>query len=285
MKASAGKSSRSKKPTISKRKSTAPSARYPFDNDAAEELAVKFQKHPNSLDAQGDFYTIMHPMVVAAVNTFAGSTDSHTREDLTQDALLKIDAAIDSFDRRNGKLHSWATMITKNLCIDYFRRQRTEFMDNRTLDMMHEGTVDKLLDTEFFTELRAFFPFYCPSRLFALLYEAVERSQFTISPAVIRRIDVILTKEEIDTSSAGRPVDIAQFLVAMIRGWLFMHNEEHQAEIVARIEHYPRLGAIRALKHYIGAKRAALAIFLLGGMSVKVPTAQEIMEHTTQDYR
>lgn len=230
----------------------------------------------------------MHPMVVAAVATFAASADPHTREDLVQDALLKIDAAIDSFDRRNGKLHSWASKVVKNLCIDYFRKQQrqgTEAVDHKTLDLMHQGTVDKLIDTEFFTELRAFFPFYCPSRLFALLYEAVERSQFTISPAVIRRIDAILSKEAIDISSAGRPVDIAQFLVAMIRGWLFMHNEEHQAEIVERIEHYPRLGAIRALKHYIGAKRAALSIFLLGGMSVKVPTAQEIMDHTTKGFR
>ena len=224
-------------------------------------------------------------MVVATVNTFAKSADAHTREDLVQDSLLKIDAAIESFNRKNGKMHSWATKIIKNLCIDFFRRQRTEYVDHETLELMHEGTVDKILDTEFFTDLRAFFPFFCSSRLFALLYEAVERSQFTISPAVIRRIDTILTKEDIDTSSAGRPVDIAQFLVAMIRGWLFMHNEEHQAEIVKRIENYPRLGAIRALKHYIGAKRAALAIFLLGGMSVKVPTAKEIMEHTSQGFR
>jgi RNA polymerase sigma factor (sigma-70 family) len=227
----------------------------------------------------------MHPMVVATVNTFAKSADSHTREDLVQDSLLKIDAAIDSFNRKNGKLHSWATAIIKNLCIDFFRRQRTEYVDHDTLELMHEGTVDKLLDTEFFTELRAFFPFYCSSRLFALLYEAVERSGFTISPAVIRRVDSILGKEEVDTSAAGRPVDVAQFLVAMIRGWLFMHNEEHQAEIVRRIETYPRLGAIRALKHYIGTKRAALTIFLLGGMSVKVPTAKEIMDHTTQGFR
>lgn len=224
-------------------------------------------------------------MVVATVNTFAKGADVHTKEDLVQDSLLKIDAAISSFNRKNGKLHSWATSVIKNLCIDYFRRQRTEYVDHATLDLMHEGTVDKMLDTEFFTDLRAFFPFFCSSRLFALLYEAVERSGFTISPAVIRRIDTILTKDEVDISSAGRPVDIAQFLVAMIRGWLFVHNEEHQAEIVERIKNYPRLGAIRALNHYIGSKRAALAIFLLGGMSVKVPTAKEIMEHTTQGFR
>lgn len=247
-------------------------------------MAVKLQKKP-STEAQGDFYTIMRPMVKATVNTFAKSVDSHTREDLVQVSLLKIDAAIESFDRKNGKLHSWATKVIKNLCIDYFRRQRAEYVDHETLELMHEGTVDKMLDTEFFTELRAFFPFYCSSRLFALLYEAVERSQFTISPAVIRRIDNILSKEEVNTSNAGRPVDIAQFLVAMIRGWLFMHNEEHQAEIVKRIENYPRLGAIRALKHYIGTKRAALTIFLLGGMSIKVPTAKEIMDHTTQGFR
>lgn len=224
-------------------------------------------------------------MVKATVNTFAKSADVHTREDLVQDALLKIDAAINTFDRRNGKLHSWATKVIKNLCIDFFRRQRTEYVDHDTLELMHEGTVDKLIDTDFFTELRAFFPFYCSSRLFAMLYEAVERSQFTISPAVIRRIDNILSKEDVDTSSAGRPVDIAQFLVAMIRGWLFMHNVEHQHEIINRIENYPRLNAIRALKHYIGSKRAALAIFLLGGMSVKLPTAHEIIEHTTRGYR
>lgn len=227
----------------------------------------------------------MHPMVKATVNTFARSADSHTREDLVQDALLKIDAAINTFDRRNGKLHSWATKVIKNLCIDYFRRQRAEYVDHATLELMHEGTVDKILDTDFFTELRAFFPFYCSSRLFALLYEAVERSQFTISPAVIKRIDGILADEEGYTHKAGRPVDIAQFLVAMIRGWLFMHNEEHQTEIVRLIENYPRLGAIRALTHYIGAHRSALAIFLLGGMSVKVPTAQEIMDHASRGFR
>lgn len=250
-------------------------------------MAIKLQESPSNSSLQGDFYTIMQPMVVAAVNTFAKSADIHTRNDLVQDGLLKLIDKIEVFNRKSGKIHSWATQIVKNMCIDFFRlrRQNTVLVDHETLDLMHEGTVDKLIDTEFFTELRAFFPFYCSTRLFALLYEAVERSGFTISPAVIRRIDSILTKEEIDTSSAGRPVDIAQFLVAMIRGWLFMHNEDQQADIVKRIESYPRLGAIRALTHYIGAKRAALSVFLLGGMSVKVPTAAEILEHTTHSYR
>lgn len=242
-------------------------------------------KYPGSTKVQGDFYTVMRPMVIAAVRTFIPYVDEHTQEDLVQDALLKLLAKVSTFNRKFGKLHSWATMLVKNLCVDYLRKKKLQTSTHDALDILYTVPEDDSLDTAFFTDLRAFFPFFCSTRVFTMLYEALERSNFAVTNAVIARINRIFSKNDIDPTSAGRTAEIAQFLVAMIRGWLFMHNDERQHQIILKLTEYPRLNVVRALTHYIGAKRASLTIFLLGGMRVDFPTADEIINAAGPEFR
>lgn len=259
--------------------------RYPFDSGSAEDILMALRDDPQCSKIQGDFYTALRPMVLGAVNTFAQSADADTKEDLMQDAMVKIFGKVENFDPRRGSLHSWATQIIKNVCIDYFRRKKIQAFDPKDLILLSKAEPDAVFDTEFFTDLRAFFPFFCSTRVFALLYEALELSQFHVTNAVARRMEGIFRRNGIDPSSAGTPAEIAQFLAAMIRGWLYTNNEDQQDRVMENLNKYTRLDPLRALRHYIGAHRTGLVLFLLGGMKVHFPTAQEILDAAGPDFR
>lgn len=54
---------------------------------------------------------------------FVGRHDQ--AEDLTQEIFLKIFKALDSFDRR-ANFQTWLVSVSRNLCIDHYRRVRKE---------------------------------------------------------------------------------------------------------------------------------------------------------------
>jgi RNA polymerase sigma-70 factor (ECF subfamily) len=54
---------------------------------------------------------------------FVGKHDD--AEDLTQDIFLKIFRSLDSFDRR-ANFQTWLISVSRNLCIDHYRRVRKE---------------------------------------------------------------------------------------------------------------------------------------------------------------
>jgi RNA polymerase sigma-70 factor (ECF subfamily) len=54
---------------------------------------------------------------------FVGQHDE--AEDLTQEIFLKVFRSLDSFDRR-ANFQTWLTSISRNFCIDYYRRVRKE---------------------------------------------------------------------------------------------------------------------------------------------------------------
>ena len=55
--------------------------------------------------------------------TFVGKHDE--AEDLTQDVFLKVFKSLDTFDRR-ANFQTWLTTVSRNLCIDHYRRVRKE---------------------------------------------------------------------------------------------------------------------------------------------------------------
>ncbi len=55
--------------------------------------------------------------------TFVGKHDE--AEDLTQDVFLKIFKSLDTFDRR-ANFQTWLITVSRNLCIDHYRRVRKE---------------------------------------------------------------------------------------------------------------------------------------------------------------
>src|SRR5690349_25055443 len=54
---------------------------------------------------------------------FVGSHDQ--AEDLTQDVFLKLFKSLDTFDRR-ANFQTWLISVSRNLCIDHYRRVRKE---------------------------------------------------------------------------------------------------------------------------------------------------------------
>lgn len=54
---------------------------------------------------------------------FVGQHDE--AEDLTQDIFLKVFKSLDSFDRR-ANFQTWLISVSRNLCIDHYRRVRQE---------------------------------------------------------------------------------------------------------------------------------------------------------------
>src|SRR6185436_5849907 len=54
---------------------------------------------------------------------FAGRHDE--AEDLTQEIFLKVSKSLGTYDRR-ANFESWLGSVTRNLCIDYYRRIRKE---------------------------------------------------------------------------------------------------------------------------------------------------------------
>ena len=54
---------------------------------------------------------------------FVGKHDE--AEDLTQDIFLKLFKSLDTFDRR-ANFQTWLISVSRNLCIDHYRRVRKE---------------------------------------------------------------------------------------------------------------------------------------------------------------
>lgn len=268
-------------------KTAGEAANQPFDNDAVTLVALELKKKSGSIRLQGQFYSLMKPMVEATVNTFAVGVEFHVKEDLVQDALLKLIVKIDSFKPRNGRLHSWATQIIRNMCIDYFRRNKRNRMvaaDGVTESLVakepDETTGDGLL-----SEIRSFLPFYCPASVFYEIFEVLEGTNFTVSHTVVKNVNRLCRKHKIPTDAYGSINELVQFLIALIRGWLAAHNPDAGDALLARMESSKRLTPVRALMHYLGAKRTAVVIHVLGGLTVRIPTAAEILADDDPEFR
>lgn len=238
---------------------------------------------------QGEFYSLMKPMVEATVNTFAGSADFHVKEDLVQDALLKLIVKIDSFRPRNGKLHSWSTQLIRNLCIDYFRRNKRHKvnagLDSDQISGMESKETSNISGDSMLSDIRSFLPFYCPTHVFYEIFEAIEGTNFTVNHNIVKRVNAICRKHEIPTDSYGSINELVQFLVALIRGWLASHNPDMGGALADRMAASKRLTPMRALMHYLGAKRTAVVVHILGGLTVRIPTAAEILADDDPEFR
>lgn len=270
-------------------KTAAESAKQPFDNDAVTLVALDLKKKPGSIRLQGQFYELMQPMVEATVNTFASDVEFHTKKDLVQDALLKLIVKIDKFKPRNGRLHSWSTQIIRNLCFDYYRRNKrnklNEDISGDAVSNLQAKETASLTDDSLLSEIRSFLPFYCPASVFYEIFEVLEGTNFNVNHTVVKNVNRLCRKHKIPTDSYGSINELVQFLIALIRGWLAAHNPDAGDALLARMESSKRLTPVRALMHYLGAKRTAVVIHVLGGLTVRIPTAAEILADDDPEFR
>ena len=120
--------------------------------------------------------------------TFVGRHDE--AEDLTQDIFLKIFKALGTFDRR-ANFTTWIISVSRNLCIDHYRRVRKEReVVDRRVDASELSPVAGGIDA--FARLDRF------DRR-ALLREALEALPETLRTAVAMRDLQELSYQEIAT--------------------------------------------------------------------------------------
>src|SRR3954465_2398272 len=120
---------------------------------------------------------------------FVGKHDE--AEDLTQDIFLKVFKSLDTFDRR-ANFQTWLISVSRNLCIDHYRRVRKE---RETID--RDVNADELAPVS--REPGPMAPLEQQDRV-ALLREALAALPETLRSAVVMRdIQEMTYKEIADT--------------------------------------------------------------------------------------
>lgn len=120
---------------------------------------------------------------------FVGRHDE--AEDLTQEIFLKVFKALDTFDRR-ANFTTWVISISRNLCIDHYRRVRKE-----------RDTVDRRVDASELSPVSGGLDAFAQLERFdrrALLRDALAALPDTLRTAVVMRDLQELSYQEI----AGR---------------------------------------------------------------------------------
>jgi RNA polymerase sigma-70 factor (ECF subfamily) len=118
--------------------------------------------------------------------TFVGTHDG--AEDLTQDVFLKLFKSLDTFDRR-ANFQTWLISVSRNLCIDHYRRVRKERLTmSRDMDVSDMKPAATTAGPHALLER---------SDGVALLREALGRLAPTLRRAVVLRDIQELTYQEI----------------------------------------------------------------------------------------
>jgi RNA polymerase sigma-70 factor (ECF subfamily) len=77
--------------------------------------------------------------------------DRSDAEELTQDCLLKVWENLDRYEPEDGSLLAWIATLSRNLCIDQYRRRRREkgfrFVSDDAVTTLLPGTDDPQADT------------------------------------------------------------------------------------------------------------------------------------------
>lgn len=89
-------------------------------NLSEEELIVALRSgnHQSFEKLYSRFAQVLYGTLVSWVN------DSHTAENLLQDAFVKAWTNRESYDPEKGRLFTWLYNITRNVCIDYYRSKQ-----------------------------------------------------------------------------------------------------------------------------------------------------------------
>lgn len=263
-----------------------------LDDEATTEIALNIKKRlrqikqnstgdraPHLLqNLHGEFYEELHVFLKAAVTEFAKSANEHDRHDLCQDSFLKILRSIESFKQKRGKIHSWMTMIVKNLCIDWARKKRPELgipdeVKKETRPLTHQG-----LDPEAFDTLKAFFPFFASDKLIFELLAIVEKYQYKASLHCVSNIIELLNKHGIDSTEYGKPVELTQAIIIALRGLLLTPMTDRTEIIEDNLRHNSRLDVMKILTFFMGPRQASQLILLMGGMTIQLPSPQQFFK-------
>lgn len=263
--------------TKKKKRTAKTKSSLPFDNKAATVLALDFKKHPDDNDRGGAFYSVMKPMVDAALLKFAPREDDSTRDDLAQDALLKLMRNLRYFTPKKGTLFSWSTRIVKNMTLDYFRRKK----DSITVEAL-DGVPDVVprrleVNLEGLSEIKSFFPFYVSTRVFNELFAVIEHHKFQPTERAVAGVTVIFRKNKIPYHKYGTLQEITQFLIMLTRAWFLDSAPIAHEKLEEAIIRNGRLDAVRALAHYLPPKMMATVLHICGGMTVKFPTPRGLL--------
>lgn len=279
----------SRKPTSSptpRRAAARKRALLTFDNVKATTLAEELQTYPKDPERIRAFYVALKPMVDKALQTkFAKDLDHPTRDDLSQDILLKLMAKIGQFKSSKAPLFNWVSTVIHNTVLDYRKKYRKEVRLSHVTPGSSTATVDGWVeaDADTLSEMRAFFPFYVSSETFYDLFSAVEQHNFKASNNLATAIGKVLKARKINYAKYGSLLEYAQFMVVLYRAWMVKDDPELYQRVGEASRNYDAVNPVRVLGHYLQPKQLALVLHLLGGVPVKLPTPGKIVTKHEKD--
>lgn len=253
-------------------------------------------------ELHGEFYDHCQPFLRSAVREFAKGANIQDHEDLAQDAFLKILRMIDRYSPKKGRLHNWMTKITRNLCWDWLRKKKPQLLaeglpkDTLSIELKLDGEynfplnfdrkpspenliedrkkVDNYLDKEDYDIIKDSFPFYVSDRLMFDLLTTVERHRFTACPACVEDVLALLEEEEIDYTEYGKPVEMVNATIILLRGLLMRVINRADIIKMALIKN-PEFNELRVLTRFLGLETTEKLILLLGGLRIQLPAPRQ----------
>lgn len=117
----------------------------------SELMELVSQKHRPALEELYDRYI---KLVYSFVFKFCGENTEKTKE-ISQLIFLKLWTTDSSYDESKGSFINWLLTISRNVCIDYFRKESAHLRNDRTLtderlleDENQATEIDQLLDSQ-----------------------------------------------------------------------------------------------------------------------------------------
>lgn len=266
-----------------------------LDEEATVEVALRLKAQLRRIDKnkderhdpdilqglQGEFYDKIFRFLGAAVTEFALGANEHDRHDLSQDGYLKILRNIKSFNTRKGKIYSWMTMIVKNMCIDWARKKRPEIgLPDDAREIAEKPTASRDMPKETFDTLKAFFPFFASDELIFELLAVVDKSQYRASNYCVNAVTKLLIAHHIDYTEYGKPQEMTQAIIIVLRGLLLTPLTDRTDIIQANLSQNPRFDVLRTLTFFLGAKQTAQLVLLFGGMQIQLPAPHQFFKIT-----
>jgi len=228
---------------------------------------------------EAEFYDCTLDFLKAAVNEFCPTANEHDRKDLVQDGFLRINRKIMTFHPKKGKLHSWMTMIVKNMCIDWMRKKRPDVdVPEQLFDRAEEPSIEQEFDRDTFGSLKAFFPFFVSDKFIFKLLAIVEKYRFKATMSCVNEVTEALKEIDVDYTEYGKPTTLVQAVIIALRGMLLTPMTDRTAIVMAYLAKNPELDVLKVLTYFFGEKMTAQMVLLMGGMQIQLPSPQQFFK-------
>lgn len=234
-----------------------------FDNVIATELIVMWQTH-NDEETFNEILLLSTPLIEVIASVYY---ESEHREDLIQEAKIKLHKALKTYDTTVGSAYSYITAVVRNCCNDFMRdehRHSKMYSDMPVVQEVMDSTDDYIyierVLAEMVTRNRCRFP--------SIPVDTIDDATYTIYASIIDgsnkpRGIVLHLMEELDLS---RP--IATVLYHSSLAWL---RKKYLKQSICTIEKVDEFTLLPDVIEVLGEPVYKILSTVFGGMYLKIP--------------